>query len=156
MTASKLSSHFSYDELTKTSVRMSNEPGPQELENLKELCKHVLEPCRELIGPMWITSGYRSWMVNTRIGGSPSSQHCKGQAADFIAMTRDLKSAFLTIMESLVPYDQLIFEVPNGLGRGWIHISYNNHKDTQRKQVLMCLRPGKFEPFDLATFDEVQ
>ena len=128
-----LSPHFSYAEMTRTNVRQSNEPGIGELENLKVLCAKIMEPCRDLVGPIWITSGFRNYIINTRIGGSPSSQHCKGQAADWVPLSMDLKGAFLKVMESVfVDYDQLIFEVPNGLGRGWIHISHDPNKDNQR------------------------
>lgn len=152
----QLSEHFSFNEMTKTSVRASNEPDIQAMENLRVLCNKVMEPCRELVGPILVTSGYRSFHVNMVIGGSRTSQHCRGQACDWVPMAMDIKGAFLYVMGSDIPYDQLILECPNGLGRGWIHISHNNLTEKQRGEVLMCIRPGRFEPFDRKVFDELR
>lgn len=152
----QLSKHFSYEEMTRTQVRAPNDPGPVETEALKKLLAFIMEPAREMVGPIWITSGYRSWNVNARIGGASQSQHCRGEAADWVPMEMGLKEAFRKIMQSEIPYDQLIFEVPNGLQRGWIHTSYNTRAPRQRRQVLICTGPGKFEPFSEELFGRIQ
>ena len=84
----KLSGHFSLAELTKsqTATRkgIDNKPTLDHIENLTELCTHVLEPTRRNFGkPMVISSGYRSEELCEAIGSSKNSQHAKGEAADF-------------------------------------------------------------------------
>ena len=78
----KLSENFSLNELTKsqTATRrgISNQPSEEHLENLKALVENVLQPIRDSKGqPIRISSGYRSSRLNTAIGGSENSQHCK-------------------------------------------------------------------------------
>jgi zinc D-Ala-D-Ala carboxypeptidase len=84
----KLSDHFSLDELTRsqTAVRknIDNTPTDIDIELLQELCKNALEPVRvHFSKSVNISSGFRIAELNTSIGGSSTSQHCKGEAADF-------------------------------------------------------------------------
>ena len=83
----KLSTNFSLQELTKsdTAIRhdIDNTPSLQVIDNLQDLVDNVLQPLREKFGPVVVTSGYRSPAVNTKIGGSTTSDHCHGYAADF-------------------------------------------------------------------------
>lgn len=142
--AERLSTHFTLAELTFTQVRgVSNAPGARERQNLDTLALTVLEPIRKLIGcPMIITSGYRSPEVNARIGGSPTSAHMKGLAADWIPSSIGLLAAMELIIDSDLRYDQLIFEY----GR-WLHIGLRPDP-TQRRQNLMIFKPGAYLPFN--------
>ena len=137
----KLSGHFSLSELTKsqTAVRkgIDNQPTLEHIENLTELCTHVLEPTRRNFGkPMVITSGYRSEELCEAIGSSKNSQHAKGEAADFEMFGVDNKELAKYIKNNLV-YDQLILEFynPDDPSSGWVHCSYN--KEENRKQSLL-------------------
>tara|TARA_B100001996_G_C18579259_1_gene561600 strand:- start:184 stop:633 length:450 start_codon:yes stop_codon:yes gene_type:complete len=137
----KLSGHFSLAELTKsqTAVRkgIDNEPTLDHIENLTELCTHVLEPTRRNFGkPMVITSGYRSEELCEAIGSSKNSQHAKGEAADFEMFGVDNKELAKYIKNNLV-FDQLILEFynPDDPSSGWVHCSYN--KEENRKQSLL-------------------
>ena len=60
----KLSKNFTLKEMTRsiTAKRrdIDNTPDEQQIENLAELCEKVLQPLRDLMGPIVITSGYRS------------------------------------------------------------------------------------------------
>jgi zinc D-Ala-D-Ala carboxypeptidase len=122
----QLTEHFTLHEMTRseTAARkgIRNEPGQREINALRLLCERVLEPVRAHFGkPVIITSGYRSPRLNTAIGGSVSSQHCKGQACDMhVWNTPDLDVA-QWIMRSL-KFDQLILEYPP---EGWVHVSYD-------------------------------
>ena len=79
----KLTPHFTSDELTVTKSGLANIPTAGDIDNLRKLCRDVLEPIREKIGhPIIITSGYRSAAVNRAVGGVVTSQHLKGEAAD--------------------------------------------------------------------------
>ena len=137
----KLSGHFSLSELAKsqTAVRkgIDNKPTLDHIENLTELCTHILEPTRRNFGkPMVITSGYRSEELCEAIGSSKNSQHAKGEAADFEMFGVDNKELAKYIKNNLI-YDQLILEFynPDDPSSGWVHCSYN--KEENRKQSLL-------------------
>ena len=137
----KLSGHFSLAELTKsqTAVRkgIDNKPTLDHIENLTELCTHVLEPTRRNFGkPMVISSGYRSEELCEAIGSSKNSQHAKGEAADFEMFGVDNKELAKYIKNNLV-FDQLILEFynPDDPSSGWVHCSYS--KEENRKQSLL-------------------
>jgi len=112
---------------------ISNKPTEVHLANLSFLINNVIQPLRDKIGPIRVTSGYRSPALNRAIGGSSRSQHSKGMAAD-IQFVRDNemdnKVIFDTILEMELDFDQMI----NEFDYKWIHISYNKKKN--RKQVL--------------------
>lgn len=120
-----LTEHFTLAEMvrsqTATRRGIDNTPGPAEIAALRELCLHVLEPVRAHYGrPVIVTSGYRSPMLNKRIGGSATSQHCKGEAADFtVPGVPNLHVC--RWMEAKLNYDQLIYEFGEG---GWVHASW--------------------------------
>jgi|TARA_B100000780_G_C21048783_1_gene421063 hypothetical protein len=137
----QLSGHFSLSELTKSQTAerkgIDNKPTLEHIENLTELCTQILEPTRRNFGkPMIITSGYRSEELCVAIGSKTTSQHAKGQAADFEMIGLDNKSLAKYIKNNLV-FDQLILEfyTPNDPSSGWVHCSYN--KDENRKEALL-------------------
>ena len=137
----KLSGHFSLAELTKsqTATRkgIDNKPTLDHIENLTELCTHVIEPTRRNFGkPMVIASGYRSEELCEAIGSSKNSQHAKGEAADFEMFGVDNKELAKYIKNNLV-FDQLILEFynPDDPSSGWVHCSYS--KEENRKQSLL-------------------
>ena len=136
----QLSKHFTLEEFEKsqTATRkgITNKVGSGEIKNLGDLCYEVLEPVRAKFDkPVTITSGYRSPELSEAIGSKATSQHCKGEAADFeIAGVSNLQVALW--IENNVDFDQLILEFwkegePNS---GWIHVSYKD--GSNRKQVL--------------------
>ena len=132
-----LSKHFTLEELTLSdyAIRndMDNTPDADVVLNLATLCKHVLEPLREIVKrPIQITSGYRSRFVNLGIGGSKTSQHIEGKAADIVVPNMSIDELF-DIASKFVEYDQVIHE----FGR-WLHISYNGQAN--RKEVLWAVK----------------
>ena len=139
----QLSENFSLNEFTKsdTEVRkgINNTPNETHLENMKSLCENVLQKVRTHFGKsVRITSGYRSPELCEAIGSSKTSQHAKGQAADFEITGIDNKVLAEYIIDNL-DFDQIILEFytdgdPNS---GWVHCSY---KDDNRKQVLRASR----------------
>ena len=137
----QLSGHFSLAELTKsqTATRkgIDNKPTLEHIENLTELCVQILEPTRRNFGkPMVITSGYRSEELCEAIGSKTTSQHAKGEAADFEMFGIDNKELAKYIKNNLV-FDQLILEFynPDDPSSGWVHCSYS--KEENRKQSLL-------------------
>jgi zinc D-Ala-D-Ala carboxypeptidase len=126
-----LSLNFSLHEMTKseTALRkgMPNEPTETEITSLKMLVEKVLQPLREhyKVG-IKVNSGYRSPDVNAAVGGSRTSDHCKGQAAD-IEIAGIPNAVLAQYIKDNLQYTQLILEfytlgVPDS---GWVHVSYD-------------------------------
>ena len=135
----KLSDHFFLNELTKsdTAIRhdIDNTPSMQVIENLQDLVDNVLQPLREKFGPIVVTSGYRSPAVNKAIGGSTTSDHCHGYAADFEVLGMDNRELALYIQDNNFKFKQLILEFYDGRpDSGWVHCSFQ--KDANKGQVL--------------------
>jgi hypothetical protein len=132
----QLSTHFTLAEFTRSESAkrhgVSNQPTPEHLENIKILCERVLEPIRLKFGPINISSGYRSKLLNHYIGGSLRSQHCEGKAADLDmdGMGGVTNKQIFEYIKSELEFDQLI----NEFNYGWIHVSYNLGKN--RNQIL--------------------
>ena len=138
----KLSKHFTLEELTRTSAGIANQPSEQVIERLRLVCVNILEPVREHYGrPVMVHSGYRSPAVNIAVGGSPTSQHVKGEAVDFHVSAYSVYEVALWISENL-DYDQLILEnfVPGIKTSGWVHCSFGNNN---RGQDLTKFRGSK-------------
>ena len=140
----QLSAHFNLAEFTRSESAkrhgVSNQPTPEHLENIKILCEKVLEPIRIKFGPINISSGYRSKVLNHYIGGSLKSQHCEGKAADLDmdGMGDVLNIDIFNYIKNTLEFDQLIYEFGNPLNPDWVHVSYNQGKN--RKQVLRAVK----------------
>ena len=137
----KLSQNFSLRELTKSQTAerkgISNEPSEEHIENLKLLCINILQPIRNEFGVVSVSSGYRSPALCEAIGSKITSQHARGQAADFECYGVDNNKLFEWATENLT-FDQAILEFYNGDPEsGWIHMSY---KDKNRGQKLRAYR----------------
>lgn len=104
----RLGEFFTLDELTRTDTGLPNVPSGQSVANLQNLVEVILDPLRVKVGPLLVTSGYRSPEVNAHpdVNGSPSSQHLKGQAADVVPMAASVEEV-LTVLRTL-PVDQVI------------------------------------------------
>ncbi len=134
----QLSPHFKLSELlvsgTAKSKGLDNDPTPEIEANLKALCENVLEPIRAAVGPLKINSGYRSDAVNKAVGGSITSAHSFGLAAD-LHPPAGCKKLMNDIIKTGVKLDQIIFE------QTWVHVGYLNPKDKkQREQKLSMFR----------------
>jgi len=137
-----LSKSFTLNELTKsqeaTRLEIDNTPNEDYIENLKILCVKILQPVRDFYGlPVSISSGYRSPELCEAIGSSRTSQHARGQAADFEIFGVPNKQVADFIVKNL-DYDQCILEFwnENEPNSGWVHCSFN--KDNNRKQYLQA------------------
>ena len=132
-----LSKHFTLEELTLSDYAIRNDidntPDSDAVLNLITLCDKVLEPLRDIVKrPIQITSGYRSPFVNLGIGGSRTSQHSEGKAADIVVPNMSIDELF-DIASKFVPFDQCIHEFSR-----WLHISYNGQAN--RKEVLWAVK----------------
>lgn len=136
----QLTEHFTLEEFTRSATAtqrgIDNTPPADAVENLSALCRNVLEPARISFGaPIIVTSGYRCWELNAAVGGKPTSQHTRGEAAD-IQVKRGLQRLYKLIKKRGV-YDQLLYET-NGRSE-WIHVSYtqygNRHQAIDKYQA---------------------
>lgn len=143
----QLSKHLLLAEVMRSEsakrLGISNMPTPQHIENFKKLAENVFEAIRSHFNiPIHISSGYRSQALNAAIGGSLTSQHCKGEAIDIdmdgTAITN--KQVFDYIKDNL-NFDQLIWEFGSASNPDWVHVSYNA-SGKQRKEVLKASKSG--------------
>jgi hypothetical protein len=142
----KLSKYITLSEATKSTTALkfglSNQPNAEQIEAMKYVALNVFDPCREFVkGALHASSFFRSPEVNTRIGGSATSQHCKGEAIDMDCDTfgnGTNKELFHYIKDNLI-FDQEILEYPDAKGNpAWVHVSLK--KSGNRKQVLVKLK----------------
>ena len=148
----KLSEHFTLGELTKTSVKTAdgNIPSHVAIENLKRLCGW-LEILRERYNQMYgnlslgpgpsdrsviINSGYRSPEVNKRVGGSPTSNHLTGCAADIHVSDAIQAMRYGVILADYAnltgqKFDELLVE-RSKKGSYWLHFAVRP-KDNRMK-----------------------
>lgn len=132
-----LSPHFTLDELTlsQTAARrgIDNTPNAKELGNLKILAE-TLEQIRSLVGkPIIISSGFRNEAVNRAVGGSKTSAHMSGLAADINCPGLAPAALAHIIKASDIKYDQLILEFDR-----WVHIGLSENPRLQ----LLTIRSG--------------
>jgi hypothetical protein len=139
-----LSPNFSLHELTKseTALRLDldNTPDEQATENLRLLCEKVLQPVRDHYGKgVKVNSAYRSPESNAAVGGSKTSDHCKGMAADIEIPGVANADLAQWIMDNL-DYTQLILEfyTPGIPDSGWVHVSYD--PNNLKKQELTATK----------------
>ena len=133
----RLSKNFVLSEITRSNTAkrkgISNEPKQEHLVNLQRLVTNLIQPMRNALGPIRVTSGYRSPKLNRSIGGSSKSQHCKGEALD-LQFWKDgqmiNQEIYKWVLNSDIEFDQMI----NEFDFAWIHISLVKEKN--RKLVL--------------------
>lgn len=134
--------YFSITEFLRSDAaekhQVSNMPADEELlavlDNINALVTNVLDPLRAMIGrPIIITSGYRSQRVNELVGGSKTSQHLTGKAADFHVQgyTPQQMDVVYHTIQIYYDFDQLIFYPSKNI----IHISWNGDKNRQESWV---------------------
>jgi len=137
----KLSEHFTLEELTvsETAARkgLDNTPDNDALYDLKRLAL-FLEDIRTAVGrPLRINSAYRAPEVNASVGGSKTSQHCKGQAADIRVVGLTPDQVCQAIIAAKFPFDQVIREFDS-----WTHVSIPAKDKAPRKMALIIDKKG--------------
>ena len=143
-----ISKHISYKEgvYSNTATRrgIDNTPGDDQLHFMEIIATNIFEPLRQYVGgPIKINSFYRSPELNTAIGGSKTSQHCKGQAMDIDDTVGGMTNAemYHWIKENL-DFDQMIWEFGDDDNPNWIHISYVS-PDKNRNRCLKAYKENK-------------
>jgi hypothetical protein len=140
-----ISEHISYKEgvYSNTAIRrgIDNTPNDDQLHFMEIIAEKVFEPLREWVGgPIKINSFFRSPELNTAIGGSKTSQHCKGQAMDIDDTFGKATNAemYHWIKENL-DFDQMIWEFGDDDNPNWVHISYVSPEKNRNR----CLKAYK-------------
>ena len=139
-----LTKNFTLAEMTKseTALRhdMDNTPGEQEISALKLLAEKVLQPVRDHYGKgVKVNSGFRHPEVNAKVGGSKTSDHCRGQAAD-IEIPGVANADLAAWIRDNLEFRQLILEfyTPGVPDSGWVHVSYV--AEDNKKEVLTATK----------------
>jgi len=139
----RLSKNFSLQEYTKsqTATRqgLDNTPDEGHMASAKSLFENVVQKVRDNFGVTVINSGYRGPALNTAVGGSSNSQHCKGEAVD-IECPGTGNYEVAKWIEGNLDFDQLILEfyTPGIPDSGWVHVSYKS--EGNRKQSLTAMK----------------
>lgn len=133
----RLTEHFYLHEFTRSQTAerhgINNMPTAEHLKNIVALCEDVLEPMRAHFGAVvLVSSGYRSRKVNRKVGGSKTSQHCFGEAADFTVVGKTVDEVFNWLaFESGIEYNQVIHEFGS-----WVHVGYRRGGPNKRQALL--------------------
>ena len=114
----QLSPHFRLSEFLNLGKYPDNIPSMQAMVNMTYGCLTLLEPARQLVGPLIINSGYRNEVVNRKVGGVKSSQHLTGQAADIRPRDSAQFQRLVEFLKANQSTDQLL------TGNGWLHVSW--------------------------------
>ena len=118
--------YFTINELIRSDTALQrgidNTPPPPIKIKLSNLINNLLDPIREAWGsPISVNSGYRCPVLNRAVGGVPTSQHQKGEAADItVGSPEQNRKLFDLIAAGCFDFDQLIDES----NYSWVHISY--------------------------------
>ena len=135
----RVAQNFTLPELVKSSTAerlgISNMPdSAQTLVNLVNVANHILQPVRDQFGPIRVNSGYRGLPLNKAVGGSKTSQHCKGEAADFESSRIGNYKLACWCRDNL-EFDQLILEyyTQGEPSSGWVHCSYRTDGQNRGK-----------------------
>lgn len=143
----QISKNFNLKEFNVTSTGLPNDIPEDAKAWLVALVQEILQPLRDKIGSIQITSGYRSQAVNTRIGGAPASQHMKGQASDLVSTSMSPKDIFLVLYRSNFPISQCILYAPND--GNFVHVAIDPQRPSKRQFLIN--ESGAFSPYNGGT-----
>jgi hypothetical protein len=139
--------NFTLAELTRSATArrlgLDNTPDAESCARLVHVAQEIAQPARDFLGPIRVTSGYRSPRVNAAVGGSPTSAHTKGAALDLqpLAPRTGVAELALWIVEHSPVWDQVIFE-RNAHGREWVHVSLWPPGERPNRRELRRRLPG--------------
>ena len=144
-----ISKHVSYKEgvysTTATRKGINNTPGDDQLHFMEIIAEKVFEPLRDWVGgPIKINSFYRCPELNKAIGGSATSQHCKGQAMDIDdTLGRATNAEMFNWIKENLDFDQMIWEFGNDDNPDWVHISYVSEEKNRNRCLKAYRKDGK-------------
>ena len=139
-----ISEHISMKEALRSNTAkrlgIDNMPDNDTLVTMQITAEHIFEPLRNKFNePIYISSFYRSPELNKAIGGSSSSQHCKGEAIDIDDVySKASNSDFFNYIKDKLEFDQLIWEFGDDKNPAWVHVSYSLGKN--RMRILKAIK----------------
>lgn len=149
-----ISDHISLKEAVRSNTAkrlgIDNMPDNETLVTMQITAQHVFEPLRRHFNePIYISSFYRCKELNTAIGGSTKSQHCKGEAIDIDDVYSKATNAdFFNYIKDRLEFDQLIWEFGDDENPDWVHVSYNLGRN--RMRILKAIKEnGKTKYIDV-------
>lgn len=105
--------------------------------NLKHLTNDGLQPVRDALGPVFVSSGYRPLLLNKAIGGSATSAHVHGLAGDIAVVGHSPLEVAEWYQASDVQFDQVIHEFGQ-----WVHVGMAAPGEEPRRELLTAVRKG--------------
>ena len=144
-----ISKHISYKEgvysITAMRRGIDNTPNNDQLLKMVSVAEEVFEPLRSYVGgPIKINSFFRCPELNTAIGGSSKSQHCKGQAIDIDdTYGRMTNAEMYNFIKDNLEFDQIIWEFGDDDNPDWVHVSYVSSKDNRNRCLKAYRENGK-------------
>ena len=144
-----ISKHISYKEgvHSNTAIRrgIDNTPTDDQLYFMEIVAEKVFEPLRKWVGgPIKINSFYRCPELNTAIGGSATSQHCKGQAMDIDdTFGKATNAEMYNFIKENLDFDQMIWEFGDDDNPAWVHVSYVSAEKNRNRCLKAYKENGK-------------
>lgn len=139
-----ISAHITLSEATfsqnAVDNKIDNTPTAEHLEAMEYVAENIFERVRAHFGkPIRINSFYRSQKVNKAVGGSLTSQHCRGEAIDVTGVPYGIKNSeiFHYIKDNL-DFDQLIWEFGDKNEPSWVHFSLSMKGN--KRQVIKAVK----------------
>ena len=142
----KITEHFSLEEMTKTSVNAKNMPNEAQAKNLQRLCGWLEELRKEWNNtygdgndPIIINSAFRNPVVNKAVGGSLTSNHLTGCAADIRVLGMEQLIRYAAILldisdKTKKDFDEILMERKgNSL---WLHFAVRPEKNRRKIKFL--------------------
>ena len=145
----QITEHFSLKELTRSETArrlgLQNTPSSAEMANIQYTAEQ-LEKIRAYVGRgIVVTSCFRSERVNKAVGGSPTSAHRFGLAADCDAIGLTSLAFAKEIIkmrdEGKITFDQLILEFPERGDGAWVHVGFRRNSP-MRNQIMTATKKG--------------
>jgi len=138
---------FTWAEFERTGTGLPNEAPPAARANLQLLTQQILDPLRRHLGkPIKVNSGFRSEVVNQAVGGSKTSRHKTGEAADIVCPGMSATELVGAILAAGIDFDQVIAYAPSRGGH--VHIGLRcGTPELHRHQILWAPASGGYEPY---------
>lgn len=149
----KLSQNFSLAEMVRSRVAarvgIDNTPTDPDIKNLYRVVNSILQPLRNGIGPVIVSSGFRCSELNKRIGGASNSAHITGRAADIESVSLSTPQLAYKLVEFGLEFDKLILEYwdeGSDFNDGWVHLQVSKDNKEARKLIYHKTKTKNYVP----------
>lgn len=138
----KITANFTFDELiyspTANRLGIDNTPDKETKEKLIRLAKEILQPIRnKWCSAIVVTSAYRCEALNKAVGGSKTSQHRLGEAADIKVGSKAQNKYLFNLIYKMIKSGELkVGQLIDEYNYSWVHISLPRTNGKPNNQVL--------------------